>query len=241
MLSATTGEVAPLRAALEDAVTHGDQQAGAGRRPASWWERTTGKLAGADVVLAATGVGKANAAAAAALALAELRPSHVVLVGIGGAYAGSGLGVGEVALAASETHVDSGVGYGASWEGLDAIGFPLLETDPPSFNRLWFDQRFIARLSAHLGVRSVPFATSESVTAEPEHAAWLEERHGVAIESMEGGAVAQVALAFGVPLVELRGTSNVVGVRDKSRWQVRTAVANACEVALRAFPLLGAG
>ncbi len=170
--------------------------------------------------------------------MAELRPRYLLLVGIGGAYPGSGSNLGEVVLAASETHVDSGVGHGDGWQGLDAIGFALLATDPPTYNRLWFDQRFVGRLAHSLGVKAVPFATSEAVTADDRHAEWLVRRHGVAVESMEGGAVAQVALAFGVPFLELRGVSNVVGVRDKAKWQVKAAITNACGVAVRAIELL---
>lgn len=239
VLSATQGEVAPIEAALTD-FGHVGHDAGAGERPARWWERRKGRLDGTEIVLATTGVGKVNAAAATALALSAVRPRYLVLVGIGGAYPGAGLEIGDVVLAKSETQVDSGVGYGPTWKGLDAIGFPLLETDPPSYNRLWFNQRFVTRLGHELGVAVVPFATSDSVTADDAHASWLARRHGVAVESMEGGAVAQVALAFGVPLVQLRGVSNAVGVRDKTQWHVKTAVANACAVVKRALPLLAA-
>lgn len=235
VVSATQGEVAPLEAALADVAPLTPREA---TRPATWWDRRQGRWGGLQVVLVTSGVGKANAAAATALAIDHVAPRCVLLLGIGGAYPGSGLGIGEVALAASETQVDSGVGHGPSWEGLDAVGFPLLATDPPSYNRLWFDQRFVSRVARELGVRAVPFGTSEALTADVERAEWLARRHGVAVESMEGGAVAQVALGFGVPLVQLRGVANAVGVRDKAHWNMKAAVANSCEVAKRALTLL---
>lgn len=235
IVSATQGEVAPLEAGLTAVAP---VAAGAAGRPVKWWERRAGRRGELSVVLVATGVGKANAAAATALALHDLEPRCVVLVGIGGAYPGSGLEVGDVALASSETQVDSGVGHGPGWEGLDAVGFPLLSTDPPSYNRVWFDQRFVSRVARQLGVKAVPFGTSEAVTADPGQAEWLARRHGVAVESMEGAAVAQVAVGFGVPLIQLRGVSNVVGVRDKALWDVKTAVTNVCTAAERALSLL---
>lgn len=237
VLSATQGEVAPLVGALGVPERSPSERPG---RPAPWWDRRELGVLDSDVVFVTTGIGKTNAAAAAALALAEFAPSHVLLVGIGGAYPGASLEVGSVALAMSETHVDSGVGHGASWEGLDAIGFPLLATDPVSYNRLWFDQRFIGRLALELRTKAVPFATTDSMTAEVAHGRWLAARHGVVVESMEGAAVAQVALAFGVPLVEVRGISHVIGVRDKARWDVKSAVTSACGVAERALALLAA-
>ncbi len=48
-------------------------------------------------------------------------------------------------------------------------------------------------------------------------------------------AVAQVAAAYGVALIELRGVSNVVAQRDKSRWRVQAAVDSSCAAAKRAL------
>lgn len=236
VLSATAGELAPLRALLTEPSVRAHarmaQVASAPRPPSSWWDVTYGRLAGTDVALANTGIGKVNAAAGTAIALATVRPSHVVLVGIGGAYPGSGLALGEVAVAASETHLDSGVGQGAAWQGLEAIGFPLLATEPPTYNRIELDHALATSAATAAGAKALPFATGEAVTESPARARMLERRHGAAVESMEGAAVAQVAVAHGVPFVELRAVSNVVGVRDKADWRIAEAIANACAAAV---------
>jgi futalosine hydrolase len=44
---------------------------------------------------------------------------------------------------------------------------------------------------------------------------------------MEGGAVAQVALRYGVDAMEVRGISNLVEDRDLSRWNIPLAVERA--------------
>lgn len=240
ILSATAGELAPLRASLEEPT--GSALAGPStvvEAVVPWWDVVGGSLAGVDVATASTGIGKVNAAAGAVVALAALRPSHVVLVGIGGAYPGSGLELGEVAVASSEVHIDSGVGHDASWQGLEAMGFPLLATEPPTYNRLELDKRLVRLIGDATGAKPVPFATSEAVTDSLELARAFAARHGVAVESMEGAAVAQVARAYGVPLVELRGVSNVVGVRDKARWRIADAIRNACAAAELAVETLG--
>jgi futalosine hydrolase len=43
------------------------------------------------------------------------------------------------------------------------------------------------------------------------------------IESMEGAALHYVCLKMGIPFVQLRTITNVVGERDKSQWQFTTA------------------
>ncbi|NLG09445.1 MAG: futalosine hydrolase [Deinococcales bacterium] len=233
LLSATELEVEPLAAGLSPTADNAGL-------PEAWRVRH-GQVAGVPCVHLATGVGKANAAAATALALRALRPGAALLVGVGGAFAGAGLEPGDVALAASETHLDSGVGHGEAWQGLEELGFPTLPAggarSAPLYNRLPLGDH-VARLATALQLPALPFGTAEAVTADAATAARLAERHGVAVESMEGAAVAQVALAFGVPLVELRGVSNLVGERDKRRWRLTEAVARSCAAARRAAELL---
>jgi futalosine hydrolase len=49
---------------------------------------------------------------------------------------------------------------------------------------------------------------------------------------MEGAAAAHVCALYGVPFLEVRGISNLVGDRDRQSWQVEEAVAVAGRAAL---------
>src|SRR5690606_12182571 len=103
-----------------------------------WPRRVAGRLAGVSVVLAAGGVGKTNTAAALAAVHAGQPPRTVLQVGIGGAYPtddGAALPLGALAVASSEYDLDLGVGEGPDWQGLDAIGFAAVATEPPTYNR----------------------------------------------------------------------------------------------------------
>ncbi len=187
------------------------------------------------VVVAATGLGKANAAAAvaalAASAGGELRA--VLQVGVGGAYAGSvggALQLGTAVLAASELDLDLGVGRHPAWRGLEALAVPGDETR----NLIDLAGPALDAAVAASGLRALPFATSDSVTADDETAAYLARRFGVAVESMEGAGAARAAAALGVPFVEVRGVSNAVGDRDRSAWRLREAVASSCRAAVAA-------
>ena len=46
------------------------------------------------------------------------------------------------------------------------------------------------------------------------------------IESMEGAALHYVCLLQKVPFLQLRSISNKVGVRDKTKWKIKTAIDN---------------
>ena len=173
------------------------------------------------VYLAHLGVAKVNTAAGLALALHTLRPDRVVQFGIGGAFAGAGLELGRVAVATQETHLDTGVQLETEWRGMKALGFPLLGAH---YNTFPTDPTLTQTLTKLTNAAAFTFGTSETVTGSFSRANVLRERFGVALESMEGAAAAQVCTAFGVPFAELRGISNVVGERDKTRWVLPDAV-----------------
>ena len=66
-----------------------------------------------------------------------------------------------------------------------------------------------------------PFVTSSTVTGTDEEARLMASAGARVAESMEGAAAAHVCALFGVPFLELRGISNVVGDRDRSRLACR--------------------
>ncbi len=179
------------------------------------------RLAGEGWSALELGLGKVNAAMTLAAYLHE-RPEvdRILLVGIAGAYPGSGLRVGEAALAAQEIQADLGtVG------GLEALGRPALEFEGRRlYNHLPADPIWTAELYSRLGLSPTTFLTRDTVSETREEAAEWARRWGAALENMEGAAVAQTALWFGVPWAELRAVSNEAGVRDKTRWNVEGAL-----------------
>ncbi len=174
-----------------------------------------------DLYLVHLGVAKVNTAAGLALALHTIEPERVVQFGIGGAFPESGLKLKQVTVAVQETHLDTGLQLDGSWHDMATLGFPLVREH---FNTFLTDHALTQRLTALTRATPCTFGTSETVTGSFARAEALYGRFGVAVESMEGAAAAQVCTALGVPFAELRGISNVVGERDKSRWALRGAV-----------------
>lgn len=174
-----------------------------------------------DLYLAHLGIAKVNTAAGLALAIHMLKPDSVIQFGIGGAFQESGLHLGQVAIATSETHMDTGVGSEDDWQDMQAIGFPLVGTH---YNTLPVGLELTGVITQLTGAFPCTFGTSETVTGSRTRADTLYRRFGVAVESMEGAAAAQTCAALSVPFAELRGISNSVGERDKTRWNIRSAV-----------------
>jgi len=176
-------------------------------------------VAGRSIALLQTGVGPVNAAHTLTRFLVEQRAHAVVAVGIGGAYPGSGLEVGDVVCAECEIYGDLGAESSEGFLDMKQLGFPVIQAEPPLFNRLPVDL-FPAN-------RRVPFVTCSTCTGNESKAAALAKRTGGAVESMEGAAVVHVARLMGVKVGEVRGISNLVGDRNRGRWRVRESAAAA--------------
>jgi len=54
-------------------------------------------------------------------------------------------------------------------------------------------------------------------------------KHTADVESMEGAAFFYVCRHYNIPCVQFRAVSNVVGVRDKSKWKMQEALKNLSE------------
>lgn len=74
-----------------------------------------------------------------------------------------------------------------------------------------------------------PCVTLSQVTGTAEEARALEARWGALAESMEGAACAHICALYGIPFLEVRGISNLVGDRDRRRWDVTGAAAEAVD------------
>lgn len=208
----------------------------------------TGKLAGHDVCLAHSGIGKAAAAATAISLLSNCQADALWLFGCGGAYPGSGLAPGDLALASTEIFGDEGVVTATGFRDLAEMKLPMRERSSKYFNKWPIDKKLHdwaqTLLSDHvekaqMTLASGPFVTVSTCTGTTVKAVEVEKRtHGIC-ENMEGAAVALACQQLAVPLLEVRGISNLVEDRDASRWDLAAgmlAAENAIIVLLHAWP-----
>lgn len=173
--------------------------------------------------VATVGVGPAAAAAGTArlLALAEAagHPYRAVLsAGVAGGFAGRAA-VGELVLAARSIHADLGAESADGWLSLDQLGFGT------TVGRA--DPGLLSQLRARLPDATVgDVLTVATVTGTAARAASLAAAHPEALaEAMEGYGVACAAAGAGVPFVELRAISNLVGPRERASWRIPAALA----------------
>jgi futalosine hydrolase len=170
-----------------------------------------GPRAGVEVL--AAGVGPADAAARVTRALVQRRYDVLINAGIAGslrrdiASVGEGVVVGEEVM---ELRLESG----------EPISLPAGQVVA---DRVPSDAHLCEAVTA-LGFALVRGVTVTRVTATEETAQRL-RAFGAEIETMEGLAVLRAAQLAGVPAVEVRGISNLVGDRASSEWNFDAGIA----------------
>ncbi len=204
----------------------------------------TGKLYGNNIYLTHSGIGKAAAAATAITLLSNCQPKALWLFGCGGAYLNSGLTIGDLALANSEVFGDEGVATDKGFCDFAGMGIPMRQTSGQFFNTWPVNQQLhnwaqplLEKHAENTGttLRSGTFVTLSTCTGTTAKATEIENRTDGICENMEGAAVALACQQLKVPLLEVRGISNMVEDRGASRWDLPAGMTAAQKAALALF------
>jgi adenosylhomocysteine nucleosidase len=175
----------------------------------------TGTIDGHDVVLAGSGMGKVNAALVTTLLADRFGCRTVVFSGVAGGL-DPRLAIGDIVVADFVIQHDAGVlenervrtyqpGYAPVINPTDRLGYPV-------------DPGLLDRVRKRLEGLSIPgqivygtvLSGDQYLNCETTRERLLRELSGQAIE-MEGGAVAQVCEAFGIPWLVIRALSDLAG------------------------------
>lgn len=187
----------------------------------------TGRLNKNRLSLIIPGIGKTNAAIGATYLVEKFSPDLIILFGIAGAYPSSGLSVGDVAIAEKEFYGDEGVIIKDGFRGLDFINIPFLKKGKKKFfNEFTLNKGIIDMIKrkAKVPLKSGNFVTLSTITGTTERAIELRDKYNAICENMEGAAVAHVCEVFGKDVLEIRGISNIVEDRDRSRWDLKAGI-----------------
>jgi futalosine hydrolase len=188
-----------------------------------------GYLHGKSILFSHCGIGKVNAAHSVTLLLEYQRPDILILFGIGGAYADAA--VGDVVIALSENYGEEGIMTLDGWKPMEFTGFSLLKNDLEYFNTFTMDGKlsqlaFNASKDIGLKVHSGNFITVSQCSGTRKTGEIIMERFNGICENMEGAAVAHICAKYKVPMIEIRGISNIVEDRDIEKWNITLAVSN---------------
>lgn len=175
-----------------------------------------------------TGPGMVNAAQAHTAAIERLCPDLIIHTGCAGIFPSTGGDAGDLALAESDTDIHTGIER--EGEIIPApLPFPLIETNNGPIIRTYpLNHDLVKRAenvlkSCGFQVFMGHFITVSTITASAQRAQALVAAFSPVMESMEGASAAHVALHYGVPFLEIRAASNLVGPRKKDQWNLPLA------------------
>ncbi len=192
-----------------------------------------GFLQGNPVIFSNCGVGKVNAAHSTTLILENNEIDFLVLFGIAGAY--SNALIGDVVIAQSENYGEEGVMTTKGWESMDFTGFALLKKEVEYFNTFPMDRKLLqlaknASKDIGLNTHTGHFITVSQCSGTRISGEIMQKRFNGLCENMEGAAVAHICAMYGVPVIEIRGISNLIEDRDLKKWNIPLAVSNCNKV-----------
>jgi futalosine hydrolase len=213
VLTATANE---MRAAFPDAPAVGQGETA---------EHAAG---GRTVLLGVTGVGLLNTALCAGRWLARPDVDGLVDLGIAGGYDLDETPMGSVCFAWRETWPEYGLLDEQGAADPEGLGFAQAEADGRKiWNRLKLNpSRDAGRMGLTLGEGWLRASgvTVSGVTGTPERAGWLKLSCNGQMENMEGFAAAYAATLRGLPFLEVRTISNLVGSREPDDWNLKGAL-----------------
>ena len=192
------------------------------------------ELYGKSVIFTHCGVGKVNAAHSATLMLENYNVDILALFGIGGGYSGE---VGDIVVAESESYGEEGVLTKEGWKSMESMGFPLLKDEREYYNTFSMDTNLVQRAikalkDAGFNISSGNFVTVSQCSGTRESGEIMKKRFKGICENMEGAAVAHICTMYGIPMIEVRGISNIVGDRDMKKWNINKAASKCNEAVI---------
>ncbi|VFQ47188.1 futalosine hydrolase [Desulfoluna butyratoxydans] len=229
VLSAVHAELAPMLARLDNP----EPMEIAGRTAMA---ATVGTK---KLIALEAGPGAVNTALGLTAAIERLSPSLIVQVGCAGGFANAGVSVGDVAVATEEIDVHMGLEPNTEEKSvhISPLPFPLMERNGKEYrHRFLLDRDLAGDAMAAIRTQGISgfqlhkgsFVSGSTITTTASRAKGLFELYCPVMESMEGAAAAHVALHYGIPFLEIRGASNLVGRRNRNAWNLPLAFENSC-------------
>jgi futalosine hydrolase len=167
-----------------------------------------------------SGVGSVQTTYALTRQLRENIPDFIIGAGIGGCFSREIL-LGSVFQIRSEVFADLGVQESRGWSDLFDLGLSDKNAHPYTDGRLQ-NPNPPMRISAV----NATGCTVNQVTTDPGRIEAIQKLYAPEVESMEGAALHYVCINEGIPFIQLRAVSNLVGERDKQRWKMQKAIEN---------------
>ncbi len=162
------------------------------------------------------------------------KPALIIQVGIAGCF-DIYENVDQTFVIKNEVFADVGVEENGDWMDLFDMGFIEKNTFPNTANKLENSRLKEFNL---LKLPAVAAITVNEVTTRKERRDQYVKKYNPFLESMEGAALHYVCLMKSVPFIQMRTISNMVGERDKQKWQLKPAIEHLNDTLIKYLDIL---
>ncbi|RYF85725.1 MAG: futalosine hydrolase [Chitinophagaceae bacterium] len=173
------------------------------------------------VEVVVTGVGLMTSTYAITKAISLHQPDYLLQAGIAGTLHPAQK-LGEVVAIRSEVIGDMGVLENNQFRSLFDLKLISSNLQP------WTDGKLVnedAKL-LEVGLPLCDSVTVNEISTDEQTIRYYRDELKAQVESMEGAAFHYIALLERIPFLQLRSISNYIGERDKSKWDIKGAIAN---------------
>lgn len=180
-----------------------------------------------------TGVGAPMAMYSLLHQVGQIEYSFILQVGIAGTFSTS-LNIGEVVLVQQDCFADIGVMENKAFKSAFDLGFNNRHQFP--FQDGWLINE--GPIISDSSLKKAKGLTVNLLTDDKSYINQINMKYDAALESMEGAAFHYVCLQQHIPFLQIRGISNEVGERDKSKWKIKEAIAASNDTLMDIYELL---
>jgi futalosine hydrolase len=156
------------------------------------------------------------------------RPDLIIQAGIAGCF--TRRMPGEVFIVEEEEMADLGVWEEKRFKTIFDLRLTDKEALPFTGGRLLNPYTGLMKFC---GLERVKGVTVNEITTDPARVEWYQQNGPAVVESMEGAALHYVCLQENIPFLQMRSISNAVGERDKTKWEIQTALRQLNEQLIR--------
>jgi futalosine hydrolase len=143
----------------------------------------------------------------------------ILQVGLAGTNT-NGLTLGESVIVERDCFADLAVWENKKIINVNELGF----TNPNDFP---FENGWLVNHNASVNLtytKKVKGVTVNLLSDDLNYVNEMKHKYNADVESMEGAALHFVCIQKNIPFLQIRGISNQVGERDKSKWQFKEAI-----------------
>lgn len=169
-----------------------------------------------------SGVGLLASAYAIQKQIQLKRPDLIIQAGVAGSFEAS-RPRGSVWVVSDDRMADQGVREKNGFQDIFEMGLAKPGQFPYKQGKLPNPHKELIRKT---GLKKVSAVTVNQITSGQPASRMIRQKYNASLESMEGAALHYTCLMEQVPFLQIRAVSNMVGVRDKKKWDLRGAIEN---------------